>query len=147
MKSKYKYKSVNVRLPERAGERLQARANGNISRQVYKDLAGFWNILDIGLRSASTSITRNEARLMLDVMNGVFVESFEPWINGGFYQAIHDAIIMDNLDEKWEIDKGQLLKKVKNFDSLEIIAIIDWCLVWWSSEGKSQERELRRFKA
>ena len=146
MESKYKYKSVNVRLPELAGERLQARAKGNISRQVYKDLTWFWSILDIGLRTAATVITRNEARLILDVMNGVFVESFEPWINGGFYQEVHDAITLDSLDKKWKINKNLLFKKIKGLDRLEIIAIIDWCFFWWLSEVESQVRELRRFK-
>jgi len=128
-------KKQSVSMPDPHWDRLKNRAGEDapISAQIAEDLSLCWGLLDRGLATARAKLTQPEAKLLLDVQNGTLWDAYQLplWLHGGLMHQVSDGLVLDNLDEKWEIDGPALLTKIGAMTELETIALLDWCRWMW----------------
>lgn len=79
--------------------------------------------------------------------DGQNAESREVW--SGIEHNVYDAIGLDHMDEKWQIVGPALLEKLRAFDRLANLALLDWCQVMWDNchTDGFWEEELKKFRA
>ncbi|MFA7050397.1 MAG: hypothetical protein WC164_04805 [Patescibacteria group bacterium] len=149
---------------------LDRRGGMNLSGQIQTVIHAYTDACRAGFRDVRRALTRSEAQLILDTMNGsvmLMPGSLEHWITGGTVMLgdgpnaesrdvwsgiehnVYDAIGLDHLDEKWEIDGQALLEKLAKFDRLANLALLDWCQVMWDNchTDGFWEEELKKFRA
>jgi hypothetical protein len=100
----------------------------NINQVVVRDLERYY----IALNYNRPRFPLNEAMLIMDAMNGCLFQSEMP---DSVRLNILDAIEMDGLDKKWEVDRAAFMERLKSLSSFELIAIADAVEQGWSSEG------------
>lgn len=149
---------------------LERRGGLNLSGQIQTVVHAYTEVCRVGLQTVRRALTRQEAQLILDAMNGSVMlmpgSPLDHWITGGhgmtsdrrdakpfaIISGIHhnvlDAIDLDHLDEKWEIDGPALLEKLAGFDRLANLALLDWCQVMWDNCNTAGfwGGELQKFK-
>jgi hypothetical protein len=61
-------------------------------------------------------LTLNEKRLVADALNGTFLEEphLEMMANGGLESELLDACRLNGLDEKWQVQRKELLQKINS---------------------------------
>jgi hypothetical protein len=144
-------------------ERLSRRCgtDGSRSTQIQSDLGLLWGILDIGMSEVHRRLSRKEASLVLDAMNGflwtvegplgLMIGSGDPELRSqyvsGLVLEVADAIRLNGYDEKWEVDGKELVEKLRRFDRLTTLALVDWCALMWRNcnDNDFWEEELSRF--
>ncbi|MFP4453258.1 MAG: hypothetical protein ACLFPI_07815 [Desulfobacterales bacterium] len=152
-------KTFSFSLPEHLVERLDTRIDKSwgISRSeaLSRDLDTYYSLLEIAVRKVRRMITRNEAYLILDAMNGTVVETgqaAELWMGTALQHNIADAIAYDALSQKWDVDKDELLSKLNSLEHFERYALADWSRQMWSLAGSQKEnadtweKEISRFQ-
>ena len=73
--------------------------------------------------------SKNELLLMIDVMNGTMLT---PGSSGHQISAnVEDGIALDRLDEKWEIDKTAIIKKLSGLSLFQKTALELWTKKFW----------------
>jgi hypothetical protein len=83
--------------------------------------------------------TGNELKLILDVFNGTMLTSF---LAGQHIDAsVQDAIYLDRLNEKWEIDGKVLIGKIESMSVFEKCVLEIWANAFWYSKKKHDDLE------
>lgn len=115
---------------------LTERAGGSsIDLIAKRDLARYYELLRREL--ARISLTRDEACLICDAMNGTaLLESFSP-----FYlpMELGDAISLNHLDDKWKVDAEVLLGKVARWTPAQLLAVGDATERFWSRSDEDTD--------
>lgn len=142
--------SVPAELSLKIDSRVDKMAGKSRSAQVVADLETYLALLDRGLAIARRDLTRAEAQLILDVRNGAWTESGQAAIFAAFSglrHAVSDAIELDGVAEKWQVDGPALLAKLDALAGAPALAIIDWCAQMWahSDDAKWWRREIDGF--
>ncbi len=141
---------------------LTRRGGDNLSGNIQLLVHAYTDACRIGFNTVRRALTRAEAKLILDCMNStvkiMLGMSVEHWITGGtagdgrqvisgIAHNVTDAIELDGLDKKWEVDGRALIDKLTQFDRLANLALLDWCQVMWDNcytEG-FWDAELKKF--
>lgn len=78
------------------------------------------------------ALTEPEASLICDAMNGCYLPvdaGVGPLSAGGcstwLYAEVADAIALNSLDEKWEVDGGELLRRLRSLTPLQGAAVME----------------------
>lgn len=126
-------KSVSVSMDEKDLAKLDSRVGLHFSRsaRVTEDLSSYWNLLAYGLESAAKKITKNEAMLLLDVLNGVWVNDLRLWLCGALVHEVYDSMALNRSHEKWKVDKDAMLDKLRGLSELEVLGVLDWAMQTW----------------
>ena len=128
------FKEITVIFPPTTFEELTYRKAGVESLQfeipayVEKYLAA----IEIGLTSVQGKLTRQEAKAILDVMNGYMCYAYIlPYVvHGGIALEVAET---DGIGEKWGIDTQVLVKKLQNIEPLETIGLLEWAERFWQN--------------
>ena len=73
---------------------------------------------------------------MLDVMNGTMLT---PGLAGQHLLAnVADGIELDRLDEKWKVDKGGIIPKLKSLSYGQMAILEVWTRAYWESSATGQ---------
>lgn len=101
----------------------------NISQVASRDLERYYNALVQNLPRFSY----NEAMLIVDALNGYLFQSEIP---DAVSINILDAMEMDHLHEKWNVDRDAFTKRLRQLSSFEQLAIGDAIeQIWNPSQG------------
>lgn len=146
--------STSFYLSQEILDKLKYRADGwadNRSKngRLEADLLTLWAALDLGLAYAAQKITRNEAKSILDVMNGTWwdASNLGLMIGGGLTINIEDGISLEQLDKKWEFNGPDLVKKLGKLDRLEMLGLLDWARIFWAHDEELDiEEYVARFQ-
>lgn len=150
-------------LPEQKG-RIDARQiKGYSSRSalIVNELESWWSALELGMHFVRKVLTRKEAMLVLDSMNGVhtgldFVaanrEVVWRWSQSMLLLEVSDNVTLNMADTNFGVDGVALVKKLTELGHLERLALVDWCVTMWQRltddaliNGQLWEKELDRF--
>lgn len=86
---------------------------------------------------------RNELLLIIDVMNGTILT---PGMAGQHLLGnVADGIALDNLDEKWEIEKTKLIEKLRLLSIPELALFELWIQGFWEQTLDQKPLELEEY--
>ena len=128
-------KSVSVNLQPEILEALAKR--GQRAPTINRDLERLYTLYQRALRRVELSI--DEACLIVDALNGSL---YDARTAGLLPAGVRDAIRLDGLDQKWNVDGESLVQKLSELDELTCMAIIDAAERFWANE-KYRDMDIR----
>lgn len=142
-----------ITLPEQASEQIEARTTpglerggGQRSQTFAKCLSRYFYLMAqarAGLRSQKL-FSDQELGLLCDALNGSLYN--EPRTVNYLPAEIADAIQLDNLSEKWEVDGPALIEKLNGLAQIELFALVDGIEMWWERQGRGGGGETPSYK-
>lgn len=125
-------KSVSVNLQPEILDALAER--GQRAPTINRDLERLYTLYERALRRVS--LTVDEACLIVDALNSSL---YDARTAGLLPAGIQDAIQLEGLAEKWNVDGDALVKKLSSLDELACLAIIDAAERFWFGEKYRKE--------
>ncbi len=113
------------------------RRDSQFSTALTKSLGRYLYALADARRRLAEMFDAQECGLILDACNGTLFYPFSVNLIGA---TVQDAISMDRLDQKWEVNGVSLIAKLNELDYLERLAVVDAVEVWWNrTHGEQPE--------
>lgn len=85
--------------------------------------------------------TRGELYLLIDTFNATMLT---PEFSGQHIEhSAEDAIALDNLDQKWEVEKENFLATLEALSFFEKACLEIWVRAFWEGKRKGQEEVIR----
>jgi hypothetical protein len=104
---------------------------GNLNQGLEYTLDAFPALYRYALNDLKGRFSRGELMLMIDVGNGLWLT---PFMAGQHMSAqVSDGIVLDHLDEKWEIDGDVLNKMVAALTIFEAACLELWVQAFWKN--------------
>lgn len=122
----FRDKGVEAQLEARAGERSSP---GLIAQ---RDLQRYYWLLEASLPSLSEA----EWKLINDACDGVIYDTTSARL---LWAGIDDAIRLDGLADKWQVDGPVLVNKLRNLSAAQVLAVIDQAERFWAGSIKGAE--------
>jgi hypothetical protein len=130
-----------LRLPEALSRDLERRASylGGNAGVVRTDLGRYRTLV----RGAQTRLaiegvfTTDEGAAIIDALNGTLLVDRPEALTA----SVEDAMRLDGLAEKWEVDAAALTEKLRGLTALELHAVADAVERFWSAP---EERDIGR---
>lgn len=107
---------------------LSSAIDTNLKRYLY----ALWD----ARRRLAPQFSDQECGLILDTLNGTI---FYPFSVKLLPAEIQDAIALDQLDQKWEIDGPGLVKKLEALDYFQCLAVVDAAEAWWNRTSEDPQ--------
>lgn len=116
---------------------LRGESAGEIAN---RDLDRYYKLLQWQLRTVQ--LTKAEAMLICDALNGL-IHSFDLDPQQVLCIEIQDALAWESLEVKWEVDKAEILSKLRALNILQAAAIIDAVERFWEavSTGRNNDNQ------
>lgn len=129
------YPQVSFRIAELTAP-IQERTNSynSLGSIAKRDLERYYALLSAELRTVDLS--EAEAMLICDAQNGILMESHSMRL---LWAGIDDAIALDRLDQKWHVDGGPLVAKLRTLSPAQTYAICDAAERFWVRNGEHPE--------
>lgn len=128
---------------ERYGKVSDDKNDITLCGQLREDMQTFQEIVTAAERSLAGKFEFNEAMLIVDVLNAYY------FVPGGYSSLpytleveVDDACRLDGLDEKWEIDREALVKKIKKLKPIEAYAVFHMSRLVWAKHDEGDFEEL-----
>lgn len=132
--------AISDELAQRAGFYNQGEEVANLTI-LQTNSARYHKLLAHGRRQLKANFEEKELSLILDCLNGSFLQDqAEIWLNCLHFE-IEDAVAYDGLDEKWEVDGARLVQKIETAEKSTIMALIDFTDFFWRSHERWSARE------
>lgn len=113
--------------------------DGERSMVINRSLERYFDLLARTRRELRQLFSDKEMDLILDALNGTaFFDTF------GIYLVQHeiaDAISMDGLDRKWEVDGKAMLDKMNALTDAQKLALVDAVQCWWDRVVSGEQPE------
>lgn len=111
----------------------------NFSGAVDVCLSRYFGLLARGRRELAALLTTAEVALILDTLNGTWASDEH---SAAFIPAeVSDAIRLNRLDEKWNVDGPALLEKMSAMNHWLLTALIDAAERWWGRVGDGEDAQ------
>lgn len=131
-------KTVGLYLrPETENEILQRGENR--SHIINRDLERLYTLYKRTLRE--TPLALSEACLIVDALNGSLMDANAApmlWV------SVEDAIKLDGLAAKWEVDGPTLVEKLRGLTAFQCMALVDASERFWSISDRELEAGVRK---
>ncbi|MFW9872538.1 MAG: hypothetical protein ACFFG0_05495 [Candidatus Thorarchaeota archaeon] len=132
-------KKISISIPDELEKQIRERAGKNtpFSTQIQNDLDIYYDsLIKESYKEMKDYFEYKEALLLCDVMNGHLYNfkqiSFE--IKGIAWK-------LEGVDQKWEVDKNQLLEKVEKLSLSQGIWLIDIIRKFWNVGKIERDKE------
>ena len=86
-------------------------------------------------------LTEPEASLIVDALNGCMTE---PHTVGLVWANVADAVSLDHLDRKWDVDGPALVQKVRSMTPCQAAALADAVARFWKDTSMPTGERLRQ---
>jgi hypothetical protein len=99
-----------------------------------RELERYYLALDAELRAVN--LTEREALLLCDLLNGSVISADLPDVPevsspAAIRYELYDAIRLDRIDGKWNVDGAGLLRRVEGWSYTQSLAVRDAVTRWW----------------
>lgn len=121
----FRNRDVEAQIAFRAGD---GASSGSIAA---RDLGRYYTLLARALRQVVLS--EAEASLLCEAMNGVLHTENDVHL---FWAGIDDAIRLDRLDAKWDVDGAALVDKLRDLGPCAAQAIVDAVERFWRDPNR-----------
>lgn len=129
------HNKVAIYLPDSLLEEISARGD-NRSGTISRDLERLYTLYSRAL--ATVQLEFNQAYLIVDALNGVLIDANTAKL---LWAEIEDAINLDHLDQKWQVDGKALVEKLRGLNEIQAMAVIDAAERFWQAQKSGQEAE------
>ena len=141
-----RYEAKNPVVPVRLFdvlEEVQARTGEGHSKSetIRRDLRRYYELMRAELKTIE--LTRNEAMAVMDACNGLWLEDLPNLSYSLIWAEVEDAIRLDGLDKKWEIDGPALVEKLRSLTRTQTAALADAITRFWANTGRDADEVLR----
>lgn len=110
----------------------------NRSEQINGDLTRYYRLLAEMRPTLRERFSPEEISLILDACNGWMMDVSAP---AHIWVEVADAIRLNQIDAKWEVQDGQaLVQRIRGLSWIESIALADSITRWWQAVGNEDER-------
>ncbi|MDK2883320.1 MAG: hypothetical protein PWP58_1656 [Bacillota bacterium] len=117
----------------------ELHARGPRSTVINRDLDRLYTLYRRAL--AQVGLTTREALLIADALNGILMDVTTVPL---FWAQIQDAIAVEHLDKKWQVDGQALVEKLRGLNEIQALAVIDAAERFWhENPGESPEDRVR----
>ena len=107
--------------------------------------ASFPQLYKRTLHYLKSKFSRGELMLMIDTFNATALTGE---IAGQHLElSVFDAINLDGLDQKWEIDKDEFLHKIKALSFLDCACLEIWANGFWYGGEGADSRDIEKYVA
>ena len=114
------------------------KRDDNFSGSVDRCLSRYFGLLARGRRELAAILSDNEVALILDTLNGTLMSDEH---SAAFIPAeVSDAIRLNHLDEKWEVDGKALMIKLSGLNHWLLTALADASERWWIRVGEGENK-------
>lgn len=115
------------------------RIGGNINAGLEYVLESFPTLYRVTIDDLRGFFSRGELMLMIDAGNGLWLT---PMMAGQHLLAqVSDGIALDHLDQKWKIDGGSLIRKIKDLPPFEAACLELWIQAFWMQDDHDNLEE------
>lgn len=128
-------KKLSVTVPDKLLEQIELRGD-NKSAVVSRDLDRLYSLYKRAL--LQVGLTVDEACFIADMLNGVVTTADTARL---LWAGAQDAIELDKLDEKWNVDGPALVEKLRNLNEIQAMAVIDAAERFWQKREHEDMRE------
>jgi len=101
----------------------------NRSAIVTRDLERLYSLYRRSMKEVTLTVA--EGSLLVDALNGSLMDAASAAL---LWAEIEDAIKLDNLAEKWNVDGQALVEKLKGLTAIQSLAIVDAAERFWASD-------------
>lgn len=109
----------------------------NVSGTLNRCLDRYFALLARSLAEWRSQLSDEECALILDATNGTaFADTFSL---SHLWAEIADAVDLDGLDRKWDVDGAALVGKIKTSGILGQTALIDASEQWWRRVANGEQ--------
>lgn len=150
------HKKFTITLNDSFLEKTDIRKNaneGNRSEQIAADLSEYWQLLEHGLGDARRVLTRNQVKLILDALNGTFLNFTygrqlrmmifsQPSM---LHHEICDHIDLNNAATTWNVDAEKTKIAVESLSPISVLAMIDFVRQFWGQPEPDLEKAVEIF--
>lgn len=110
--------------------------NRNLSAAIARMLVRYTTALREARRDLSKQLTPQECALILDALNGsALVDQVSIRL---IPYSVRDAIEIDGLDRKWDVDGQRLVEKLDALSPFERLALADAVEAWWERTSRGE---------
>lgn len=134
--------TVSFYIRETIAEELRTRGD-NRSAVINRDIERLYTLYKKALKEVPLS--DNEACLIVDALNGSLMDAYSARM---LWASIEDAINLDGLATKWEVDGSTLVEKLKKLTDIQALALVDAVERFWQEcpQGDIRENVRRYFR-
>src|SRR5262245_42431751 len=129
--------TIQFRVFGTLGANLVARTDedNQMSRRAATDLERYYDLL----QRSMPRLAANEWKLGFDVANGTLWEGSSM---GLIWAEVADAIRLDQVDRKWEVDGAVLVEKLRGLPEASRWAVVDTAERFWNARaGYRQDQD------
>lgn len=127
----------SVSLTPDASEAI-AKRGGERSTTLNQMVMRYNYMLALARSKLRETFSKEECALILDALNGsLFYEYSVGWVAN----SIKEAIQIDGLDKKWEVDGKGLVEKMQALNYWQCAALVDASETWWNRVANGEQPE------
>lgn len=131
--------SLSPDVMDQVARRNDMGEGGNRSWTIAKQMNRYFDMIDHCKRELRSMLSDAECALILDTFNGV---AFMDTVSIRYaWHEVDDAITMDSVDAKWQVDGSALVNKLKSLSFGHLIALVDSSEIWWNRVAKGEQPE------
>jgi hypothetical protein len=128
---------ISVTLTPDVLKELDAR--GPRSTVINRDLDRLYALYRRAL--AQVRLTTKETMLIADALNGILMDVTSVPL---LWAQVQDAIALEHLDEKWQVDGQALVDKLRGLNEIQALAVVDAAERFWrDNPGEDVEDRAR----
>ena len=140
-------KRLSITLSERTHTAVESKSENfdwNISGTLERLVSRYTDLLRREAATLDKMFDDKEKGLILDALNGTgFFDSFAIYMVGA---EVIDAIEMDGLDKKWDVDRAALTDKLNSLNNGQLHSLVDGVQTWWNATTKGHMEYSQLFK-
>lgn len=126
-------KKTTIRFEVEVADKIEQL--GNLAAIVTHFTDTYYHVRASFAQWIKQKFSENELKLILDADNGL---SFSVQLIAGYLAHLEDAIAIDGLDTKWDVDAKTFLGKIKAMPKHELMMLHEWSHWFWYGKWKEQ---------
>jgi hypothetical protein len=133
-------RTVSIYLRPELEAEIKARGS-NRNHIIHRDLERLYTLYRLALREMK--LTLPECWFIADMLNGSLMDANTA---GLIWAEAEDAIALDGLDKKWQVDGKALVKKLKALSHVQALALVDAAERFWQANtGTADDEDIKKF--
>ncbi len=133
-------RTVSIYLRPALETELEARGD-NRNHIIHRDLERLYTLYRLALREMK--LTLPEAWFIVDMLNGSLMDANTA---GLLWAEAEDAIALDGLDKKWQVDGKAFVEKLKALSYVQSLALVDAAERFWQANtGSMEDEDIKKF--
>ncbi len=133
-------KTASIWLRPELEKELISRGS-NRSQIIHRDLQRLYTLYRLALREVK--LTLPECWFLVDMLDGSLMDANTA---GLLWAEAEDAIALDGLDAKWQVDGKALVKKLKALSHVQALALVDAAERFWQANtGTANDEDIKKF--